>query len=320
MQAYPFVVDETPYCLWDWNIPERNLEFLDAIDPDYFSNTVQLLIGGLESDEKHHAGIAIRLTYSQALETFFAFLGATVQAPRAPIGWLLKYQVVELRSVVKKLSTGKHLLTRLHGPLTWEALSAAIHRFQLEDQAKEKSIKAGFASAWQRFAGDFLNDKSTAEYNGIKHGLRLRSGGVTIAAGRQDMPGVPAPPDRMKVIAAEEFGSTYFAAETLGATKVNFRALTAFRAWDPLSLANRIQLLSFSIANVVGYLKILSGRPPAEVKYFWPSQPDEAFEEAWDARSSHLEFAANVNITAAEIKPMSKTEVLESYKSASNSE
>ena len=27
-----FVVNERPYCLWDWQLPRANLEFIDDID------------------------------------------------------------------------------------------------------------------------------------------------------------------------------------------------------------------------------------------------------------------------------------------------
>jgi len=28
-----FAVDEKPYCAWEWDLPDRNLSFLNGIDP-----------------------------------------------------------------------------------------------------------------------------------------------------------------------------------------------------------------------------------------------------------------------------------------------
>lgn len=30
------VVDETPYCVWDWDMQGRTVSFLEGVDPDYF--------------------------------------------------------------------------------------------------------------------------------------------------------------------------------------------------------------------------------------------------------------------------------------------
>ena len=32
-QCARFAVDETPYCVWDWDIRQLNLEFLSELDP-----------------------------------------------------------------------------------------------------------------------------------------------------------------------------------------------------------------------------------------------------------------------------------------------
>lgn len=36
MERVEFVIDETPYACWDWDLRKKNLEFLDGIDADYF--------------------------------------------------------------------------------------------------------------------------------------------------------------------------------------------------------------------------------------------------------------------------------------------
>jgi len=36
MQYGLFKVGSRPYCVWEVNLHERNLEFINAIDPEYF--------------------------------------------------------------------------------------------------------------------------------------------------------------------------------------------------------------------------------------------------------------------------------------------
>jgi hypothetical protein len=37
MQYCKFAVDEKPFCVWEWDLRERNLEFINNLDPAYFS-------------------------------------------------------------------------------------------------------------------------------------------------------------------------------------------------------------------------------------------------------------------------------------------
>jgi hypothetical protein len=37
MQVIKFMVDESPYACWDWELERKNLEFLEGIDSEYFS-------------------------------------------------------------------------------------------------------------------------------------------------------------------------------------------------------------------------------------------------------------------------------------------
>src|SRR5688500_3154997 len=102
-----FAVNETPYCFWSLDPVTQDLEFLNNIDPLYFEHIANLLGEALEGDQKQYAAAAIRIAYSQGLETLFAFLCALVQAPDCVIGWVLKYQNRDLFAVVKKINNGE---------------------------------------------------------------------------------------------------------------------------------------------------------------------------------------------------------------------
>ena len=52
-----------------------------------------------------------------------------------------------------------------------------------------------------------------AEYNSIKHGLRVNPGGSYIAVGAEQTPGVPAPPEAMRSMGGSPYGSTFFEIE-----------------------------------------------------------------------------------------------------------
>lgn len=89
MNGVPFVVNETPFVCWDWDLQEKNPDFLRGIDARFYQYVVGSNIEHLNGEHKHRAALSIRLAYSQALETLFALLGALVQAPACPLGWLL---------------------------------------------------------------------------------------------------------------------------------------------------------------------------------------------------------------------------------------
>jgi hypothetical protein len=48
IQKARFAIDETPYCLWDLDIRQRNLDFINKIDPHYFEHIANLHGGSLE--------------------------------------------------------------------------------------------------------------------------------------------------------------------------------------------------------------------------------------------------------------------------------
>jgi hypothetical protein len=44
-----FVVDERPLCLWDDNVKQRSLRFLNSIEPSYFEYLYQLYANAINS-------------------------------------------------------------------------------------------------------------------------------------------------------------------------------------------------------------------------------------------------------------------------------
>ena len=86
LKVVRFAVDTRPVCLWLLNPIERNLEFLQCVDPRYFEFVARGHAEQLEGESKQAAALSLRAAHSHALEAFFAFLTATVQAPEC-ISW-----------------------------------------------------------------------------------------------------------------------------------------------------------------------------------------------------------------------------------------
>lgn len=313
LECISFVVDETPYACWEWNIRARNIEFLNGIDPDFYTYIVDAHTEHLdEADRGLKAALAIRTTYAMALETFFALLGALVQAPLCSYGWVMRYKVGELESLVKKLKDGDELLTLLNFEPTIETLATEIHAFNGHDAAKKEWISKGFARAWRGFAGDFLDEAQRAEYNSAKHGLRTRLGGFSLSMGPEDEPGKRARPEAMTSMGGSKFGSSFFVPVNLAEGNRNFRAKRTHRNWVPENMIKGVHLISMSIGNVVSMLKILNGVDPRKCLFHSPDSP-EAFKAPWALTPGVLSFSMDLTIEPAHVRPLTKQEILAMY-------
>jgi hypothetical protein len=313
-----FAVNETPYCFWDLDVHGKNLEFIIKIDPKYFEHVADLHGELLEGDEKQYAAAALRIAYSHGLETLFALLCAVVQAPDCVIGWFLKYQNRDLYELVRKIRERRFVYSKLHRhPVTWRVIADVIFtNFKTGDETKDENIRRNFGRLWGRFASDFLELKNDAEYNSIKHGLRARMGGFSLAMGLEDVPGVPAPPERMETVAQSIFGSSFFVPERLHDNR-NFTVSHQSLNWDPENLIYALRLISTSIHNAVASLRVLHGVPLNKVPFAW-SDNDETYDLPWLRYSGMTSIAWNSQITEQAITPASKEEILAVYSEGRN--
>jgi hypothetical protein len=311
MRWSKFLVDERPYCMWGWDLPAENLRFLDGLDPKYFNHVSDLHAAALDSDGRQYAALALRLAYSQALETFFALLGAALQAPQCAVGWMLAYTNFELRNVVQKLSDG----APLKGPVTfsgdWDHLSREIHLFELDDRREDRRIKSVFAILWKTFAFDFLDERFSDEYNSMKHGLRVRPGGFWLTIGGELEDGGTDAPSAV-IDSRSEYGSRFFRVRSLAHKRTNFSAVEAARNWDPVALAVRIELLSVSIGNVISYLKVKGGTTEEAVQFNWPID-DGTIDLVWKADYKFASIEGGRQLEPEDIEPMTKAEILKTF-------
>ncbi len=94
MQYVEFKVNDRPLVYWDWQLGEKNLEYLRGIDPSYFNHVLDANIPHLDGDRQMQAALAIRLAFYQAQETLFALLCSAIQSPNCVVGWNLSYRTM----------------------------------------------------------------------------------------------------------------------------------------------------------------------------------------------------------------------------------
>lgn len=304
-----------PWCVWEWDMPERNLRFLESIDPEYFTYVATLNSEHLKGEDAKRAAVAIRTAYHHSLETLFTLLGATLQAPDCVVGWIPKCKTETLRDLMRAISDESSVPNRLQlERVSWKALAGVVFRHSDQDPEVRAKHAEDFGTLWQRLAHDFLDERTSAEYNSIKHGFRLSSGGFTLAMGLQEAPGVFAPAENMKLVGASRFGSTYYAVEPIegsppGSQKgPHFRVRRWSMNWDPNANAKATQLAAVSIANVISFLRIANGvRENVHV-----AVPDDAeFEAPWSTSVGVPWLNWDDTVRETDIKRASKQELLE---------
>jgi hypothetical protein len=313
MEAVKFVIYETPFACWDWNLREKNIEFLEGIDAGYFSYVANLN-SDVEDDDKHRAAVSLRLAYSHGLEALFALLCSAVQAPQCAVGWVLNYKNKELLSLVRKISNEESVYTKFkQTPVTWELLAKYIHSGLSYEEDKKIWIQKGFGRLWTLFAGEFVDENITREYNCIKHGLRARPGGFHLAVGQEDTPGVPAPAEKMTFLGGSTFGSSYFVKEyIIPNDKRNFRPRRHSRNWSLHNLTNGLVLIAMSINNVVSWLRGVNGVPMSKCRFENPVSED-LFEEPWKESVGVDHASMDLVITTEHVTPFSREDILRSY-------
>jgi hypothetical protein len=302
MQRVCFVVGERPHCIWLADPIGRNVEFLRSLDSGYFEYLARLHSEQLAGDSRMAAAIALRLAYSQAMETLFALLCATVQSPMCVFGWLGRYSNGELRATVEKISRGDDLMTVVRErPVTWESLSQRVHAGVIAgDEEKQSWLVAGYECAWARLASDFLDAKVRDEYNCIKHGSRAIPGGFSFKFGEW------AP-------AGSEYGSRFFAVEEVEKGSHNFFVHLNGLNWSPVKLAERLHLISASISNVVNWLLLLFGQPITPGVFRYPDDP-QGFQSPWDDGIQATTMDFRYGFVKSSIRLLSRDEILGEYR------
>jgi hypothetical protein len=144
-------------------------------------------------------------------------------------------------------------------------------------------------------ASEFLDDNHGDEYNSIKHGFRISSGSFAIRVGIEHSYGVPPPENEMQTLTGGPHGIGFYKPESfpeLGDNcKHHFRFRDTHLNWRVEAIAQVVQLVSMSINNIVGGIRILNGTQPSTARFERPEDP--AFFEApwqWPVGLTHGSF------------------------------
>lgn len=297
--------------MWGVDLSDQIVKFVDGIDPEYFMRITEIHSKALESEHRTAAAIAIRITYGQCLEAFFALLCSALQAPRCPLGWMLKYENRDLKALIGKLVDGESFYTADDVELTWKGISRYIHRLEhLDDQEEAAQIIDFFADFWARCAYDFTDDRYAIEYNNLKHGLRVRTGGLGVwisAPIDNTQDGHPAP--KPIIDSQSEFGSQFYRRKDLENERTNFGAVQVSVAWDPKAMATRIESLAVSINNVLGFLKMKVGSKDRDAKYLWPLDFRRVLQ-SWESSFLIQSVEGGYPIETDMIEPVTKEQIL----------
>lgn len=271
-----YFVNNWPQVSWAWDLKDRNLNFLRAIDPGYYvhvrKHETPILEGaGLEAQ---YAAASIRLAHAQAVETLFALLGALAQAPCCPIGWMLAYSNFDLREVIKALISKQGLVntSAWEEGVTLGKLAKLVFSRTGWLEEKVASTAESFARMWQHWAASMLDMHQVAEYNSSKHGSRVALGGHTITIGRETTPGIAVPSESMVTMGGSAFGTSFYTSVALDG-KLHQYPQQHSHNWTATSLVAGLDLLAMSIRNVITCLRILGGDDPRECEFQFPEDP-----------------------------------------------
>lgn len=314
LQNTIIVVNEEPYCVWEIDLEKRNIEFIEGIDVDYFE---YLLNVHLNAEDEKRASIALKTTLHHAVETFFSLLGAYIQAPECVYAWVAKCKNEELRSLVKKIAENDpSVFTKLNiEKVSWESLAGLIFQSYMPNTERADSTKKLFAKFWGLLAHEFLNDKNIDEYNSLKHGFRVRSGGFSLAIGVQSAKGVAPPREEMKSFGSSEHGTKFIRMESIGGTKNNrsLRSKKVSLNWSVERVVLQLQLVCMSINNIISALKIANGIEAGKCKFVRPIE-DGDFEKPWSFSPGVMSLSMDFVIDETQVVSVTKGELIKVLK------
>lgn len=307
MQNSLFMINDEPYCLWEHDIKERNLEFLKGFDTEFFE---YLLHCHINQDDDQRASLALAICLHHGLETLFSLLGAYIQAPDCVYAWIGKYRTNDLRELVSKVNSGKGVSTKLRiERVSWRHVAELVFASYGTDAKRKTDTAKLFADTWTRLSHDFLDTVKSDQYNSMKHGFRVSPGGFKFAVGLESTYGVSPPPEEMQVIGHSEYGATFFKVEKIGTDKSN-RSLRTRRTslnWSIERMTGQIQLIQMSINNIISSLMVLNGAPPGTCKFIRPVD-DDAFLAPWlyntGVGSVNFDFCVDESNTVRTTKKM----------------
>lgn len=332
MTSVPFCVVEKPYMVWGYDIRADNAHFLERVDADLYYRTAHNIIAGagagelegaeaeLESDDdqdRKDVSSLSRLLWHHGMETLVMMLGALIQAPSAVHAYFLKCKTEDAAAIAGHLLREQRpKYNRLNDvPFTVVNLLNGIHL--CAGWADRDVIVERFARAFRGMLYEYASEQHRWEYNSIKHGLRASHGRFALAVGIQEAPGIPAPPEAMRMVGFSQDASFFDVARPLKnatkqASKINFTTEKVSVSWS-LVLCE-LQLLSILLHNTVSALRIAAGAKPGTVTFNRIVEADPFWDAYFSPHAGNVPNASMaVEIDAKQVKVASEKDVFGSY-------
>jgi len=319
MQKIPFMVHDTPYYLIGNDIIKLNLRFLKDFQPEYFHETSKVLFSSFQTSknkkEKNYLASQIKTLYHQAVETFFAYLFGSLQAPLCIIAWLQLYRIKSLREFVEIINTDtsfpyfKISLKKY----SWFQLSKQFNFFKHEDEQIHNNIINGYAKFWRKIADDIINEDKYVEFNQIKHGFRIKPGGFSlyiqeeVKKGKNNNPIIP--------VLSGEFGSTIYKPEFYISNdkRTNILSLsTISNNWNIDFYIKSLELLEYSLKNIKSFLIGLVSNTLNEQLFYFPDDIN-LFDEVNASSNPISSSKLNNNFENLDLTDFNKSDVKKSY-------
>lgn len=310
MKSTIFAVNDVPYCLWEADVSSRNREFLDGLDPEYFSYVLET---HMETEDEKRALVSLKIALHHSTEAFFALLGAFVQAPDCAYAWIAKCSNAELREFTQRVTRGDStLISKLSlTSITWESIAAAVFNKYLPGTERQTQTIAKFAVLWNSLAKELTDHKLIDEYNALKHGFRVKPGGFALAVGLEHTFGVAPPESEMTSLGCSDYGATFLKIENFGVGKgsPHIRSRHTAVNWSVERVVLQLQLVYMSINNVVSGLKVVNGKSAGSCKFLRP-QDDTDFDAPWQYSTGVTSMNFDHVLDPERLPPVTKAEIL----------
>lgn len=316
MQKIPFMVHETPYYLIGDDIIKLNLRFLEDFQPEYFYETSKSLFSSIQNSdnrtENNYLASQIKTLYSQAVETFFAYLFGSLQAPLCIVGWLQLYRIKSLRKFVETINTNTRFpyFKISLKKYSWLQLSKQFNFFKHEDNQIHNKIINGYAEFWSKISEDITNEDKYIEYNQIKHGFRITPGGFSLfiqKEGKNNNPIIP--------LGSSKFGSTIYKPEYYMSNdkRTNIISLaTISNNWNIDLYIKSLELLNYSLKNIKSFLIGLISNTLNEQLFHFPDDIN-LFDEICALSNPISSSELKNNYGNLDLDAFNKSDVKKSY-------
>ena len=310
MDSSIIMVGKEPFCIWEVDLLEKNREFIKGIDCEYFDYVIDRQ---MDSEDRQRAALSLKLALHHATETMFSLLGAYVQAPDCAYAWISKCSNHQLRDFLRSIGGSRaQTFTKLNiDSVTWVEIAKSVLHGYLPNTKKSAKTAELYAKFWSRLKSEYLEQSNIDEYNSIKHGLRVRTGGYSLSVGVEHEYGITPPAEEMKVVGHSEFGSTYLKVVPIGEGRSNrsFTSKQHSQNWRIEKISLLLQLVSMSITNITSALKLANGISGKDCKYRRPEK-DSDFDLPWSYSCGMNNLSMNLVIPESEIFPTTKEELL----------